>query len=373
MLLLLALERREPPFQLQFHGFDPSWEVDPNQEITFSPTPPEFRTDDYLEIRLCDDDLAALTLYAFEEFRKMPPDGLTAGNAFFERPLVAAPDTAEGNGGAVSIPEQRTVTNGQADATALQGSLPVVTGEGTDGNASPVLASATPGQGGRDAGAGSTPEKDLWNMVPRITQIMLPDPPAPTSLTLAVVAFFRLNDLLFDFEQHGGNSCRDRPQQLANACQAYNSVLKLGELEVERLRQVGRDPTALVKFIALVKLSGLVSSWNKIDAQLRSLWVEASPLLAGSVEGQTNDTSPAAKSEQSEENGGKGRKPETRKKRSDPKADKRVADAYVAGGYQTEAACASALGMAETDVHRARDRHRKRQAARERARKKPRQ
>jgi len=93
----------------------------------------------------------------------------------------------------------------------------------------------------------------------------------------------------------------------------------------------------------------------------------------GEGNGGADSTPPAADTPPRKGNGVKGNKPKRRKKRSDPKDDKRVADAYVAGGYQTETACATALSMTVNDVHRARDRHRKRQAAKERGRNKPRQ
>jgi hypothetical protein len=79
------------------------------------------------------------------------------------------------------------------------------------------------------------------------------------------------------------------------------------------------------------------------------------------------------KPDSSKPNDEKPRTRKSRKKRSDPKEDKRVADAYVTGGYRTEAACATALGMTEDEVHKSKDRHRKRQAAKERGRNKPRQ
>jgi hypothetical protein len=60
----------------------------------------------------------------------------------------------------------------------------------------------------------------------------------------------------------------------------------------------------------------------------------------------------------------------TRMKRSDPKADKEIAEAYTAGGYLTEAAFATKRGISEIAVHRARDRHRHRQMAKEKARRK---
>ena len=69
----------------------------------------------------------------------------------------------------------------------------------------------------------------------------------------------------------------------------------------------------------------------------------------------------------------KPRKPRTRKKRSDPKSDKRIAEAYRTGRHRTEAQCAKVLGITEMEVHQARDRHRKRETAKKRARNRPRQ
>ncbi len=105
-----------------------------------------------------------------------------------------------------------------------------------------------------------------------------------------------------------------------------------------------------------VQVKRILTAWLKEE--------DAKAAVAGST------PLPTAKSEQSEGNGVKGNKPKRRKKRSDPKDDKRVADAYVTGRYRTEAACATALSMEEIDVHRARDRHRHRQSAKERPRKK---
>ena len=104
-------------------------------------------------------------------------------------------------------------------------------------------------------------------------------------------------------------------------------------------------------------------------------WCEAKQAASAKSDnpGQLTPEAIAAAANKGEGIGGKGKKPKNRKKQSDPKEDKRVADAYVAGGYRTEAACATALGVAVNEVHKSRDRHRKRQAAKERARKKPRQ
>ncbi len=81
-------------------------------------------------------------------------------------------------------------------------------------------------------------------------------------------------------------------------------------------------------------------------------------------------TTPADKASEGKRDGTKGEKRKTRKKRNDPKVNKKVADAYIAGGYRTEAAASAALEMTELDVHRARDRHRKREGAKAKARRK---
>jgi len=102
-----------------------------------------------------------------------------------------------------------------------------------------------------------------------------------------------------------------------------------------------------------------------------------SPAVTGGV-GKATDTDapPAAKTEQGEGEGDKDTAPKKRKarrKRSDPKADAKIADAYNTGSYRTEAALAAALGMTALEVHRARDRHRQREVAKARGRKNPRQ
>jgi hypothetical protein len=82
---------------------------------------------------------------------------------------------------------------------------------------------------------------------------------------------------------------------------------------------------------------------------------------------------PIAKPEQGKEKGGKGRKPKTRKTRSDPKADKIMFDAWGTGQYRTFDALAQAKGISNREAKLAIDRHRKREAAKAMARKKPRQ
>jgi hypothetical protein len=69
-------------------------------------------------------------------------------------------------------------------------------------------------------------------------------------------------------------------------------------------------------------------------------------------------------------NGAQGTRPKTRKKRSDPKADKRIADAWRTGRYKTEAALAKELKLTEREVYLARQRHRKREAAKGKTRRK---
>ena len=65
----------------------------------------------------------------------------------------------------------------------------------------------------------------------------------------------------------------------------------------------------------------------------------------------------------------KPKKRKTRKKRSDPKADKKIAEAWDTGQYRTEAALAAELNKTEREVHLAKERHRKREDAKKKARK----
>ena len=83
----------------------------------------------------------------------------------------------------------------------------------------------------------------------------------------------------------------------------------------------------------------------------------------------------AANKEQSEESGGKHqkKKPKTRKKRSDPKADKTLWEAWNTGRYKNLAMLAAEKDTPKRQVHLAIDRHRKRQAAKGQSRKKSRQ
>ncbi len=84
-------------------------------------------------------------------------------------------------------------------------------------------------------------------------------------------------------------------------------------------------------------------------------------------------TSPAAKPGESEEDGAKNEKRKARKKRSDPKADKTLADAWNSGAYRTFAALAQEKDKTPREVKLAIDRQRKRQAAKGQRRSKPRQ
>ncbi len=117
-----------------------------------------------------------------------------------------------------------------------------------------------------------------------------------------------------------------------------------------------------------------IGELRQIEAAALSAAYNATPSPAvppKQGEGTGNGTpSPAAKQRQSEGNGGTSKTRKARKKRSDPKADKRIAEAYDNGGYATEAAFAAKEGLTEITVHRARDRHRKRQEAKEKARRK---
>jgi hypothetical protein len=56
------------------------------------------------------------------------------------------------------------------------------------------------------------------------------------------------------------------------------------------------------------------------------------------------------------------KRPRGRKHDTDPKADKRIFDAWQSGSHQTYAELAGTLGMREREVKLAIDRHRKRQA-----------
>ncbi len=76
-----------------------------------------------------------------------------------------------------------------------------------------------------------------------------------------------------------------------------------------------------------------------------------------------------------EGNGGKpqSKRRKTRKKRSALKADKQLYCAWKTGYYKTQAALAQEKGITEREAKLAIDRHRKRESAKEQARKKPRQ
>jgi hypothetical protein len=71
--------------------------------------------------------------------------------------------------------------------------------------------------------------------------------------------------------------------------------------------------------------------------------------------GAAGDQSDAAHRKGAKQKGQRGRKLDT-----DPKADKRVADAWTTGQYKTYRECAAALGMPEKKVRAAIDRHRHR-------------
>ncbi len=83
-------------------------------------------------------------------------------------------------------------------------------------------------------------------------------------------------------------------------------------------------------------------------------------------------TPPADKTGQSEGNGRK-LKPKSRRKRTDPKADKMLSEAWDTGQYKTHVDLAIAKGTTAREVKLAIDRHRKRQAVKGLPRKKPRQ
>ncbi len=116
----------------------------------------------------------------------------------------------------------------------------------------------------------------------------------------------------------------------------------------------------------------VVDSMCPVDWQDHSEQLKKALRLYLSLRGHDVDTTPpAAKPEQDEGRGGKGKKPKTRKKRSEPKADKSMFDAWGTGQYQTFAALAQNKGVSKREAKLAIDRHRKRQAAKATAPKKP--
>ena len=115
----------------------------------------------------------------------------------------------------------------------------------------------------------------------------------------------------------------------------------------------GGSQVARVVRSALAQDTALEEVLGQIDIDMR--------LLEGKI---------AAKPDEDEGKGGAPKTRKTRKKRSDPKADKIIAEAWGTGQYQTEAALAAELKTTERDVHLARDRHRKREDAKKKARRK---
>lgn len=112
----------------------------------------------------------------------------------------------------------------------------------------------------------------------------------------------------------------------------------------------------------------------KIDPTILSPSMPAPTVTDVPVNGTSNadSTPPADKTGQSEGNGRKP-KPKSRHKRTDPKADKMLSEAWDTGQYKTHADLAIAKGTTTREVKLAIDRYRKRQAAKGLPRKKPRQ
>jgi len=101
------------------------------------------------------------------------------------------------------------------------------------------------------------------------------------------------------------------------------------------------------------QLDYLIARLQELSARAGELWTPPTSNNEGCA--ADRDQSGARQGE-----GGKGERPRGRKSDTDPKADKRVADAMRVGHYRTYAECAKALGMTPREVERAIDRDRKR-------------
>jgi len=130
-------------------------------------------------------------------------------------------------------------------------------------------------------------------------------------------------------------------------------------LSLSRLQRGEADPFAKLRLI------------RKYNGSLRK---QSLPKELPRDEGTVNAVA-ATPDEKTGQGKGNGRKPKTksRRKRTDPKADKTLSEAWDTGQYKTHADLALAKGITAREVKLAIDRHRKRQAAKGLSRKNPRQ
>jgi hypothetical protein len=106
---------------------------------------------------------------------------------------------------------------------------------------------------------------------------------------------------------------------------------------------------------ARVRLAELHTQlWRLID-RLETAPLSALTVRQGVGAGRTSDPGGAGQAEGDKTKRRRGRKPDT-----DPKADKRVADAWGTGNFKTHEECGRALELTKKQVKDALDRHRKR-------------